>query len=233
MNNKETESNKQEELEIQETSPSKVSLFIDDIKNWINQQNKVFFFGIVAIISVTALYVAYTYLYKMPKEKKGLEALYITQELFDVDSFNSVLKTAPKLAAEYSGTKAGNLANYYAGVSYLRTGNSKKAIEFLSDVSFSDRMMKPQAIGLLGDAYIESKDLEKGLKQYLKAVKSSKNELSEIWWSKKAARVYEKQENWKSALAIYEDLLEKYKTNEDLIDLPKHIARAEAKLDIY
>lgn len=233
MNNKETESNKQEELEMKETGPSKVSLFIDDIKNWINQQNKVVFFGLVSIIAIVSLYIAYTFLYKMPKEKKGLDALFTTQELFDIDSFNSVLKTAPKLADEYSGTKAGNLASYYAGVSYLRTGNSKKAIEFLSDVSFSDRMMKPQAIGLLGDAYIESKDLEKGLKQYLKAIKSSKNELSEVWWSKKAARVYEKQENWKSALAIYEDLLENHKTSEDLIDLPKYIARAKAKLDIY
>jgi hypothetical protein len=31
-----------------------------------------------------------------------------------------------KIADEYSGTDAGNLANYYAGIVYLNTGNLLK-----------------------------------------------------------------------------------------------------------
>lgn len=230
--------NNNEELELdneqtEESGPSKVSLFIDGIKDWINTQNKTVVYGVSTIFIAAIGIFSYQYFYKMPKEKAGIAAIFETEEDFVNDSFNLVLKTAPKLADEYSGTKAGNMAAYMAGCSYLYTGNPKKAIEYLEDVSFSDRILKPQSIGLLGDAHIENGDLESGLKQYLKAIKASKNEFSTIWWSKKAARVYEKQENWKKSLEIYQNLESNFKDNEELVDLPKLLARAKAKLGEY
>ena len=93
--------------------------------------------------------------------------------------------------------------------------------------------MKPQAIGLLGDAHIENKDLEAGLKYYLKAVSASKNEFSKLWWSKKAARVYEKKNEWSNALDIYTSLKEEFPESDDLVEIEKYIARAKAKTDNY
>jgi hypothetical protein len=43
-----------------------------------------------------------------------------------------------KIADEYSGTDAGNLANYYAGIAYLNTGNTLKQLiisKFKSEIS--------------------------------------------------------------------------------------------------
>jgi TolA-binding protein len=37
-----------------------------------------------------------------------------------------------KIADEYSGTDAGNLANYYAGMAYLNTGKYNEAIDYLN-----------------------------------------------------------------------------------------------------
>ena len=235
-NNEIIENEEQTEYVEQEEGnegPSGLSLFVDKIKIWLNKQNKALVFGVTAVIIGLIGYISYQYLYKLPREKEGLSAIYKTQELFDVDSFSLVLKDAPKLADKYSGTKAGNLANYMAGVSYLYTNNFKKAIEYLEDVSFDDQVMKYQVIGLLGDAHVENKNLEEGLKCYLKAAKGAENEFSAVWWYKKAARVHEKKNEWKAALDIYEKLKKDYSENEGVIDIDKYIARAQAKTDTY
>ena len=153
--------------------------------------------------------------------------------MFDVDSFSLVLKEAPKLADKFSGTKAGELAAYYAGASYLYTGDYKNAILFLDKVSFDDQIMKYQAIGLLGDAQVENKDLDAGLKNYLKAAKGAENEFSAVWFYKKAARVYEKKNEWKEALDIYEKLKKDYSENDGTQEIEKFITRAKAKTDQY
>jgi predicted negative regulator of RcsB-dependent stress response len=214
-------------------SPSGLGLFVDKIKSWLNTQNKALVYGISAVILALVAYMAYQFLYQMPREKEGLSAIYKTQELFDVDSFSLVLKDAPKLADKFSGTKAGDLASYYAGASYLYTGDYKKAIEYLEQVGFNDQVMKYQAIGLLGDAQVENKDLDAGLKNYLKAAKGAENEFSKIWFYKKAARVYEKKNEWKEALDIYENLKKDYSENDGIQEIEKFIARAKAKIDQY
>lgn len=167
-----------------DNSPSGLGLFVDKIKSWLNTQNKTLVYGISAIIVALLGYIGYQFLYQMPREKEASSAIYKTQELFDMDSFRMVLVDAPKLADKFSGTKGGNLAAYYAGASYLYTGDYKKAVEFLDKVSFNDQVMQYQVIGLLGDAQVENKDLDAGLKSYLKAAKSAENEFSTIWFYK-------------------------------------------------
>lgn len=215
------------------SSPSSMSLFVDKIKNWLNNQNKTLVYGISGVLILAIGYIAYQYLYKIPREKEGMAAIYVTQEFFDNDSFKIVLKTAPKLADQYSGTKAGELCEYMAGASYLHTGDFKKAVEWLEKVDFNDHVLSVQSIGLLGDAYVENKDLETGLKQYLKAVSKSKNEFSSVWWRRKAAKVYEKKNDWKSALEQYETIKKDFPEDEIAPEIEKYIARAKAKLDNY
>lgn len=225
-----------EEFNEQDESPkgpSAVSLFVDKIKIWLNRQNKALVAGVTVVIIGTAGYLAYQYLYKIPKEKKGQAAIFKIEQLFDSDSFAQVSKMAPKLADEYSGTKAGNLARYMAGVSALYTGDFKNAVKHLEDVSFDDNVMSVQIIGLLGDAYVENKEIDKGLSQYEKAFNASKNELSGVHWGLKAARVHEKKGEWQDALDIYNKIKKDYKGAEGTIEIDKNIARAEAQLGKY
>ena len=216
-----------------DNSPSGLGLFVDKIKSWLNTQNKTLVYGIGALVIGVLGYIGYQFLYQMPREKEGLTAIYKTQELFDVDSFRLVLKDAPKLADKFSGTKAGNLASYYAGASYLYTGDYKNAVVYLEKVSFDDKVMQYQAIGLLGDAQVENKDLDAGLKNYLKAAKNAENEFTTVWFYKKAARVYEKKNEWKEALDVYEKLKKEYSENDGVQEIEKYIARAKAKCDQY
>jgi predicted negative regulator of RcsB-dependent stress response len=230
--------NEEEELEYTEqeetaSAPSGMSLFVDRIKRWLNAQNKMLTYGVGAVLVIVIGYLCYMNFYKLPKEKEAIAAIYKVQELFDTDSFKQVLKTAPKLADKFSGTKGGELAAYMAGTSYLYTGDFKKAIKYLEEVDFKDHLMSVQVIGLLGDAYVESKNLDEALKHYLKAAKKAKVEFAIVWWSKKAARVYEKKNEWKKALELYQDIKKNHREDEMAIDIDKYIARAQAKLGEY
>lgn len=230
--NEQNEEQLKEIVEQEESpkGPSSVSLLTDRIKNWLNSQNKTVIFGVAGLIILTLAIFGYQYLYKMPREKKGLAAIYKAQALFDVDSFKQVTKMAPKLADDFSGTKAGNLAAYMAGASFMNLGDYKKAIEYLEDASFDDKIMSVQVIGLLGDAYVENNELDKGLSQYEKAAKKSKTEFSAIWWYKKAARVHEKKNEWQDALDIYKLLKKEYKDVDAILDIDRYIGRAQAQL---
>jgi tetratricopeptide (TPR) repeat protein len=226
-----------EYIEQEETSgPSKGKLFVDGIKNWINTQNKTVVYAVTGIFVVVLGFGAYQYLYKAPLEKEGQEAIFKVQQYFGLDSFSLVIKEAPALADKYSGTDAGNLCNYYLGVSYLKTGNYKKSIEYLEDVKFKDVLTNVGSIGLLGDAHVEDKNLEEGLKYYLKAykkAKSIKDETDAIRFGFKAARVYKKQNDWKNVLALYESMKADYKENIEMLQIDKYIAEAKAHLDMY
>jgi tetratricopeptide (TPR) repeat protein len=220
-------------IEQEDNSPSGISLFVDKIKNWVNTQNKTVVIAVSAIVIAGVGFSAYHFLYKMPREKEAMVAIYPVQELFDVDSFKMVLKDGPKLAEKYNGTKAGELCAYMSGMSFLNTGNYKKALDFLQSVSFDDAVMNAQATGNIGDVYVEMKDLDNALKYYQKAVSKSGNDFSGIWWTKKVARVYEKKNDYKSALEQYESIKKNYSEDEAAADIDKYIAKAKAKLDAY
>jgi hypothetical protein len=52
-------------------------------------------------------------------------------------------------------------------------------------------LVGPLAAGLLGDAYVESGDVEKGAKQYLKAARMNKNKATSPVFYKKAGIAFE------------------------------------------
>ena len=56
---------------------------------------------------------------------------------------------------EYGGTDAGNLAHFYAGDCYLRTGDFNNAVKQLKEFSTSEKQVQARAYKLLGDAYSE------------------------------------------------------------------------------
>ncbi len=69
----------------------------------------------------------------------------------------------------YGGTKAGNLAQFYAGVIYLRTHDFTNAVKHFKDFSSDSRQIQMIAYGHLGDAYSELGKKEEAVDSYKKA----------------------------------------------------------------
>ncbi len=225
-NENSTEVIEDEVVEIEEESgPS----FIDKFKTWVGKQNKTVVYSVLGLILLIGGYAAYKYLYQLPREEKASAAIYKTEKFYALDSFKIVLKTAPILADKYNGTKAGEIACYMAGTSYLHTGDFKNAIKYLDKADFKDLILKVQTIGLIGDAYAQLKDFDKAKSQYSKAYTKSKISFTAIHWGIKLAQLHEINDDWKKALEVYNALKEKYSDNQKLQDIDKYIGRAEAK----
>ena len=79
------------------------------------------------------------------------------------------------IADEYGITDAGNLANYYAGVSYLKQGKFELARLYLEDFSADDLLIQARAYSLVGDSYMEEEKYDDAAKYYNKAANYKPN----------------------------------------------------------
>jgi TolA-binding protein len=190
--------------------------------------------GIIVLVVAVAGYFGLKQFYFEPREQEAQVEIFKAQQMFDVDSFNMALKGNGKfkgfadIASEYSGTKAGNLAHYYAGICMLRTGDNAGAVDMLEGFSSDNALIGPLAAGLLGDAYVESGDIEKGAKQYLKAARMSKNKLTSPVFFKKAGIAFEELKNYSDAVEAYTSIKNDYPDAQEATDIDKYIARASS-----
>ena len=190
--------------------------------------------AVVTAVLVVAGYISFNKFYIEPLEKEASAAIFTAQNLFEKDSFDLALNGQGDalgfiaVADEYSLTKVGNLAHYYAGVCYMRKGEFQNAVDQLDDFSTKNELVGPLALGLKGDAYVELKEVDKGAKLYMKAAGMSKNKLTAPIFLKKAGLAYEELKEYKDAISAYEKIKSDYSDAQEAQDIDKFIARAAA-----
>jgi tetratricopeptide (TPR) repeat protein len=132
------------------------------------------------------------------------------------------------VANNYGITSVGTLANYYAGICCLRTGQYERAIEFLQKYDGNDMMIAPIAIGCIGDANMELNRTDEALKYYLKAAEKNANDFTTPIFLKKAAFAYELKNNYQEALNIYERIKTEHAQSNEAREIEKYIAKVKA-----
>lgn len=219
----------EEGLENIEESLTKTEQFIET-----NQKQIIMV--VLAIVAIILAYFAFNKFYKGPKENKALIAMYQAEEFFKVDSFRLALdgisevgKQAPgflEVIDEYGSTKAGNLAQYYAGISYKNLGEYEKAIVHLDDFSSNDYLLQSIAVSAKADCYFELKNYEKAANLYKKAAGINPNNFSTPIYLQRAGFAYEKLEKYDQAIKAYKELKEKYPFSIEGREIDKYITRA-------
>lgn len=131
---------------------------------------------------------------------------------------------------EYGMTEAANLANYYAGASYLKMGDFESALRYLSDFSTSDYLVQARAYSLQGDAHMELEDFEQAASFYEKAASYNANEEFSPTYLQKAAIAYESAGNLEGALNSYQTILDDFFGVTEYNDAKKHAARLKGLL---
>ena len=136
--------------------------------------------GVVAVIIIVAGFIMYKNLYAEPREEKAQAALFKGQEYFEQDAFEQALngdsigyKGFLKVADEFSGTAAGNLANAYAGVCYAQLGKYEEAVKYLNKFSADDQLVSPALLGTMGNCYAQAGQLDKAAATLMKAALSN------------------------------------------------------------
>jgi len=144
-------------------------------KGFWEQNKKLVLGAIVALVVIVGGYFAYDHFVATPKEEKANEAIWKAQQYLEMDSIKLALNgDGPnagfeKVAKNFSGTKAGNLAKYYTGLCYLKLGDFNKAVTNLKDFSTDSKPTQALAYRLLGDAYSELNKNEDAISNYEKA----------------------------------------------------------------
>lgn len=188
-------------------------------ETFFEKNKNILFGGAIAIILVFAAY----FMLKNSNEASEQEAqiaLFPVQQAFEKDSLNLVIngnglnnKGATYVANEYSGTKAGNLANFYLGVAKLKQGNFAEAITNLSEFSSDDFIVQAKAYALIGDANLESGNTDEAIKFYKKATEYKPNKEFTPNYLLKLAVAYEVKGDVEGAKSAYETIVSKYPTS--------------------
>jgi hypothetical protein len=135
--------NKQDAMNVEEA--------LSQSEAFIVKNKKMIISVIVAVVVIIAGVVIYKNFISEPRERKASEALYKGEQYFEAEQYELALngdslgyKGLLKVADEFSGTDAGNLANAYAGISYAQLGKYKEAADFLNKFSGDDQVIAPR-----------------------------------------------------------------------------------------
>ena len=135
-----------------------------------------------------------------------------------------------EIADKYSSTPSGNLAKYYAGLSYLYMGEYQNAIQYLEKFSSDDLLLSNLAKANIGDAYMQLGEYRKAAENYKKAAASKTNDFSTPTFLMKNGLALEKSNDYSGALKVYEQIEQEYPASPEGRDIEKYIERAQLKL---
>lgn len=205
------------------------------VEKYVEENRKSITVIIGALFVIVGGYIAYLQLYQEPRELEAQKEIFFAQQYFENDSLRLALDGDGQhlgfvdIADDYSGTKAGNLANYYAGVSYLNTGKFEDAIAYLDAFESNDPIFSVIAQGGLGDAFWELGQPNEALDYYTRAVSGASNNFVVPFYLKKAGLVAEELGEYDKAIKFYTRIKDEFKDSQQGADIDKLIAYAEGK----
>jgi tetratricopeptide (TPR) repeat protein len=216
---------------------------IDRAELFFHKYKKQMGIAAAAIIGVVGIIVAYKMWYLPTKDAEAQSEMFYAEQYFEKDSFNvainggRIIKLADgtdktvmgfeEIADQYGLTPSGNLAQYYLGISYLRTGKFEDAIAHLEKFGTNDVILNSVAVGAMGDAHMELNKADEAIKYYLKAADQNANTFTSPIYLKKAATAYETKGNYADAVKIYERIQKEYFKSTEARDMDKFITRAK------
>ena len=211
-------------------------------EKWIEQNSKALFLSLVAVVVIFLSYLGYTKYISEPNELEASNELSFPRKYYDQAStagsgIDSLLVLGLEgadgnygfldISKSYSGTNAGNLANYYAGVSYLEMKQYDKAIEYLEKFNSDDALLGPVALGAMGDAFADINQPEQALEYYTKAANLRDNEFTTPLFLEKAGFIALELKEFAKAESLFSKIKAKYSKSEQGTNVDKYINAAK------
>jgi len=205
---------------------------VDQFQHFWDRYGKQTGYALLVIILLVGGWLGYKFMVAEPNEKKAGEAMFRAEEYFRMDSARLALNGDNvnagflKIISKYSGTKAANLASFYAGSCYLKLGDFNNAVKYLKDFSTSVTQVQLRADGLLGDAYSELNKKDEAVTQYRKAgTLLEKDDLLSPEYLYRAGQLYESMGKTQDAIDMYQIIKAKYANSPRGYEIDKHLAR--------
>jgi len=207
-------------------------IVVEKAKRIVNTRGKSLLTGFTVVALAALGFYVYQNYFKAPEEKKATDAIWKAQEYYKVDSFRLALNGDGanmgflRIATRYSGTRAGDLAKFYAGSSYLQMGDFNNAVKFLKDFSTSQPQLKLRAIGLLGDALSEQGKKQEAIEKYKEAGSIfEEDEASSSEYLFRAALLSQESGKTKEAIELLHTIKDKFPQAQRALDADKYLGK--------
>lgn len=200
-----------------------------DDRTFLEKNGTMLLGAVAALALLIGAYFIYKLKFKDPKQKEAVAQMYQAQFQFDRDSFQLAL-TNPgddqlgfiDIAETYSGTPAGNLANYYAAISYLKLGEFDSSLSYLKSFSPTEELLKAEKNGLMGDIAGEKGNLEEALSYYKKAANADLEVISP-YYLKKMGLLLNKLDKKDEAVKAFQQIKSKYPSSAEGTTIDKYL----------
>ncbi|WP_111683602.1 YfgM family protein [Winogradskyella tangerina] len=241
---------KKEKEEIAEENSATAEVFntLDEgaskTEEWF-VKNQNFIIGAIAVVALVVLgFMGYNKYIAEPQQEEAMNEMYQAKKFFEEASSGIAPDSLYTLALEggegkfgmldiidqYGSTPAANLANYYAGISYLNLKKYEEAIKHLSDFSGDAEIPTPVAKGAIGDAFVQLEQYADGLEYYEKAFNASDNDFTTPMYLMKAARIAIRLDQNQKALDYLNRIKSEYDGSTQASQIDVLIGMVEAKL---
>ena len=216
---------------------------------WVIQHQRTILFTIVAVVVVGLGYMFYKQFVSEPREREISEQLSFAQSVFNqaLDANTTATRDSLftlslngdkthvgflKIIKDHGSSKAGNVANYAAGMAYLQLNKYKEAVTHLDKFSSSDPILSALALGNIGDAFVALNQPKDAMDYYKKAIDKSDNALTAPIYLSKAAQVAQDQKNYKEALTYLERIKTDYPNSQEAASVDVQISQVEALMNL-
>ncbi len=205
---------------------------LEGIEHWAERNPKIIVGIAAAIVLLAGGFFGWKY-YIGTQENQAQKEMFQAVRYFEADSLNLALNGDGnnlgflQIISDYGMTDAGNLANFYAGASYLKQGKFPLAIVYLKDFRANDLLVQARAYSLVGDAFMEQKDFANASDWYNKASGYKPNKQFTPTYMMKEALAYEKQNKNDKAIEVYQKIIDKYWDSNEVQSAKKYKARLE------
>ena len=144
------------EKQIEEKNTEMGSI-ITRSEEFIQKNQKILLTAAAAIAIVVLAFFAWNKWYVQPREVRAAEDMFAAEQWFAQGDYDKALNGDDAyngflaVIDDFGSTKSGNLAKYYAGISYLQLENYEEALHWLKKYKAKDTYTRPLAEMLMVD----------------------------------------------------------------------------------
>ncbi len=169
--------------------------------------------------------------FKDQQESQAQNALARAVRLYEADQWQTALEGSESITGlldvsdRFNGTKAGNLALYYAADAYYRLGEYDEALRLFRQFDHSEDALGAGAYA--GEAAIleDREEYREAAERYEEAATIFESDFTSARYLQNAGRNYEKAGDYDEARAMYERIRERYPDSEQAQDIDMLLAR--------
>lgn len=184
---------------------------------FFNENRTVILAVIIGVVVIVGSLVGYRF-YSSSQEGQAQELLAIAEGYYNEGDYARALNGDDfeltygflAISNEFSGTDAGNLANYYASVSSFKLGNIEDALAHFEDYNPPKGILGVGPISFYASILKANGSLEKAAETYVKAAEWNENESTTPYNLQRAAETYFEAGNIAEAEVLTNRILNVY-----------------------